>query len=311
MTGPATSATMAQLFKNGCALSRCSTCPQPRNLVAIGCGCASCAPPRARLRGPLSPQLRSADAALSLRPRCTQPTTITLGSPHSPTPSIITDSPTASLREVSTSGRGRGSADDPRCGVDSQRGSRSWIVRRHIPNLAARPVESFAGLARAKTAASSRTHQRGPQRVCGAWSTKRAAPATAPFQDDRARRASPMGDHHEGRKLPICFPARVLARVTRLILRVNVLRRSVCAHHREGFQARNASTPFALVDTGGERSAAASAARCPRVSATKSRNDPPRGKYRARAEVVPAIPISRPRFPHLFAARCSNIGGHR
>lgn len=72
MTAPATSATMAQLSQNGCALSQCSMAPQLRNSVAIECGCAGCAPSRAQLRAPLSPQLRSAGAALSLRHRYAQ-----------------------------------------------------------------------------------------------------------------------------------------------------------------------------------------------------------------------------------------------
>lgn len=70
MTAPATTAIIAQPFQFDCALSYPSTRPQPRNLVAIECGCAGCAPPRARQHAPLEPQLRSADAALSLRPRC-------------------------------------------------------------------------------------------------------------------------------------------------------------------------------------------------------------------------------------------------
>ncbi|MEH2485425.1 hypothetical protein V1280_001364 [Bradyrhizobium sp. AZCC 2230] len=170
------------------------------------------------------------------------------------------------------------------------------IRPRRVASLAARPVDSFAVLDRAETAAAARTHQRVPQRVCRTCSTRQPATASAHTAPTRRSMAGPKA---------------AFAGLSR--------RRP---HDRKsrgrGFRARNASTPFTLVDTG--RSHEVRPARpltkrlklpkLPDPPAKRPRRWAPGGKKPSRCDIRGIFPISRRLFPQLFAALCSNTGGH-
>lgn len=232
----------------------------------------------------------------------------------------ITAIPTASRPTVSTGEGELNSVPQAASRVDIQQRGRLTVDRGGTPRLAARPVDSSAALDRDETAASSRTHQRGPQRVCRARSTRRPAarPQHGIDRTDAASRNGLARVKGKGRKLPMCFPARVLARVTRLILRVNAVRRSVCVHHREGFRARNASTPSTLVDTGRSHEARPARPLAKRLNLPNGADFPsnrpgqgvPGGKNSSRCVIRAVFPISRRLFPQLFAALCNNTGAH-
>ncbi|MET4319310.1 hypothetical protein ABIC02_003058 [Bradyrhizobium sp. RT5a] len=234
--------------------------------AASGSALATRTQTRSRLRGPRVRMLRSR--------------TITPRSPQS----IITNSPTASLREVSTRGRGRRSPHCRHERVDIQPHGWRMIERESIPRLAARPVESFAAFGRDETAASSRTHQRAPQRGCQTGWTRRTATVDADTVQTRPAGPAPVAGFA-----------------------------GLCAHRPHDRKSRGGylrrvmlQLPFTLGDTGGARSTI----RYPWLSPLKSRIEGGGVENAPSRFNSCALPISRRLFPHLFAATCSNTRGH-
>ncbi|EIG56076.1 hypothetical protein Bra1253DRAFT_00684 [Bradyrhizobium sp. WSM1253] len=280
MTGPATSATMAQLFQNSCALSWCSTAPQLRNSVAIECGCAGCAPSRARLRAPLSPQLRSAGAALSLRHRCARHTIddITLGHTQTaqPAPSM---------------------------------GSHRSAVPRHQPDAQRAPQAILRGKGReGGIELSCRAHA-----FITATTPSKSAPRLHLDRDyaEPARRAGLSAAHDEVRHA-VGRTSILRTRLITLCFPKAGRKPTVKTHGRRGFSARSLSTPlFPASVSVGARRAGRSTIRCSWLSLKRPHRVPAGRKIPLSFPISCARRVSRWLFPQLIAAVCSKTAGRR